>query len=53
MKIRLLMKGKKGLNFGLESYLNVIKNLYKKYPDAVWKRISSRRGNLKGYELEI
>lgn len=46
------MKGKKGLNFGLESYLHIIKNLYKKYPDAIWRRIT-KRGRLKGYELEI
>ncbi len=47
------MQGKKGLNFGLESYLTTLKQLYIKYPHAVWKRIFSRKGKMKGYEIEI
>ena len=42
-----------GINFGLESSLNMVKDIMIKYPHAVWRKVVNRKKGVGKYIVEI
>lgn len=52
MKIKILPGNKKGATQLIEKHFTLIKHLIQKYPNAFWKKIRGKNGEV-GYELDV
>ena len=52
MRIKVLYDDKKGSTTLLEKHFDLIKDLVQRYPNALWRKIRGKNGQI-GYELEV
>ena len=52
MKIRIIPENRKGSSIFLESQFGLLRDLVKRYPNALWRKFKAKNGEV-GYELEI
>jgi len=52
MRIKVFLDNKKGSTRLMDDYLDLVRGLVDKYPNAIWRKLQPKNGQI-GYELKI